>query len=70
MLDAKIFRIRYLVPGPALREGKAPHFGGLPSSPLLLTIHITNTQLNYLFFNQYLNFSTEKYALSPLNNKI
>jgi len=40
--------------------GQAPHFGSL--ALLLLTIHITNVQLNYYFFNQYFMFSTEKYA--------
>jgi len=29
------------------KERPGPHFGGLP--PLLLTIHITNMQLNYYF---------------------
>jgi len=30
-----------------LRRGQAPHLGGL--APLLLTVHITNIQLNYFF---------------------
>jgi len=38
-------------PKPALRGSQAPHFGGLVF--LLLTIHITNIQLNYYLFNQY-----------------
>jgi len=52
--------------GLALRWARLPHFGGLlPTS----NEHIMNMQLNY-HLNQFFMFLTEKYTLSPLNNKI
>jgi len=40
-----------------IKGARPPRFGGL-----LLTILITNIQLNYYFFNQYFMFLNKKYA--------
>jgi len=55
-----LYILRFMLAGPVLREGQAPHFGGL-APPLFLTIRFTNIQLNYYIFNQYFIFSTKKY---------